>query len=209
MQCNALYIGRKENVNWDTARSRCECFGGQLATFGNDNEWNQLKTIRNKMNTNAWIGLDDKNQEHAWKFIDGDTSYCDAHGPHVQDCDDIPQWAPGQPDNWQGNQDCAYIWPHFGGTLDDGGCAISFTYICEFPDNAFYTADTDSFPILPEPSNNNPNYYILEFTGFKDIIILISVILNVLTISCICWMMKRKSTGYSQVKMYSTEDEKL
>eukprot|EP01084_Bolivina_argentea_P020393 37906_1 len=108
-----LYIGRTELVNYDTAKKICQSSGGQLATFGNEVEWEQIRAVRAEYNTyfddsihvntkNAyglWIGLDDLKGEGLWEFIDGDVSYCAPQSSSIYDCDDIPEWAANQPDN--------------------------------------------------------------------------------------------------------------
>ena len=65
------------------------------------------------------------------------------------------------------------------------------------------------------PGYDGNNYYILEFSSMKDITTLISIIFNVLLLSCVCYttnkLMNMKNSHYSKVKMYSSnsEDEKL
>ncbi len=124
------------------------------------------------------------------------------------DCDDLPQWAPGQPDNYHGNQDCATIWTKYGGTMDDSNCDALFGYICEFA-NGFASGDTE----LPLPVDVVPNQnFIVEITGVQGLITVVSVVANVLfIISVCCWMAmkRRKASVYEKVKMYASEEERL
>ena len=70
-----LYLGSTEVVTYDTAQSRCESLGGQLATFGSVGEFEALQMVRDGLGGgleahggNTWIGLDDRDTEGDWKF---------------------------------------------------------------------------------------------------------------------------------------------
>lgn len=130
----SLYIGRSEEVNYDTAISRCAAFGGQLATFGSDDEFQTLLAIRNDIGSSTWIGFDDRNQEHFWRFIDGDESYCSPQGSAGTDCDDIDQWAPKEPNDWGSGEDCAQLYPT---SINDVPCDRTYPYICEYDASTF------------------------------------------------------------------------
>eukprot|EP00483_Globobulimina_turgida_P000113 UN00113 len=118
-----MYVGIPGGYTFDEGQSKCTSMGGQLATWDNDHEWNQIKDVRSRIGGNGygWVGMDDRGAEHFWRFIDGHTQYCAPQGTG-QDCDDLPMRAPGEPNNYAGDQDCALIWPHHGVTLDDDNC---------------------------------------------------------------------------------------
>merc|ERR1712013_947361 len=71
-----------------TAKERCAGFGGKLATFGNEAQFEAMLRVRNAIGVNSWVGIDDLNAERHWQFVDGDLSFCQG-----TDCDYIPQWA--------------------------------------------------------------------------------------------------------------------
>lgn len=75
-----VYIGFNDQKTWEEARDECENpISGHLATFGDyNNEYTQLTEISSDIG-NAWIGLDDRDSEGTWKFIDGDTSLWYVH----------------------------------------------------------------------------------------------------------------------------------
>eukprot|EP01083_Nonionella_stella_P095956 269527_1 len=201
-QVERVYIGYTEKVDYHTAKSRCECNQGELAGFGSDEEFDTIKEVRSLVGASAWLGLDDLGAEHYWEFIDGDHEYCSPQSSDVQDCDDLDQWAPGEPNNYGSGQDCALIWPWYGGTLDDDDCSTQQAYICEYDASEVKTANTILVPVMPWMYNHDQLPWIT----------LVSVLLNLLFISCIGWMTVRsnckKASPYSKVKMYSeSEDE--
>eukprot|EP00483_Globobulimina_turgida_P004298 UN04307 len=128
-----MYVAIPGGYTFDEGQSKCTQMGGQLATWDNDDEWNQIKDARAIIGNNGhyWVGLDDRGAEHSWRFIDGHTHYCAPQGTGL-DCADLPMWAPNEPNNVGGNQDCALIWRYYGITLDDDSCGQRYGFICEF-----------------------------------------------------------------------------
>eukprot|EP00483_Globobulimina_turgida_P001952 UN01954 len=202
-ESSKLYVGVKQNVNYDSAASGCGSVtlsGGQLATFGNNDDWNKIVAAARAVGGNSWIGLNDRNGEGKWKMIDGDTSYCD-------DCDSIPQWEAGEPNEYDHShgegEDCGEVY-YSQATINDIPCRDSKPYICEFDSSSYVFADTSNYPQNPN------NYYVLEFTSIKDMVIVVSLMLNVMLISCGCYLFASKKTkSYSKVKMYAAEDENI
>ena len=148
---DVIYIGQTEKVAYATAKANCASFGGQLATFSNAAQFDLLTAVVNAMGGRIWFGFDDSQVENHWNFVDGDLSYwyvfhlCNAmsniclvsqpFGTGL-DCDDIPQWAPGEPNNGAGRgQHCGQLYS--GGQIDDTGCGTLKPYICEFDVNVF------------------------------------------------------------------------
>ena len=75
----SMYLGRKELVDWQTAKARCECFGGQLATWSSSSDYDAMKSVRAQLGYNSWIGFHDLNQERDWQMIDGATDIWFVH----------------------------------------------------------------------------------------------------------------------------------
>ena len=74
--CQAqTYLGKLENVDYDTALTRCATSGGQLATFTSEGQFAALTAVSDAMGGRIWFGFDDRDGENYWGFVDGDTSY--------------------------------------------------------------------------------------------------------------------------------------
>jgi hypothetical protein len=43
---------------------------------------------------------------------------------------DYEDWAPNQPDDSNGGEDCVYLWREFG-QFADGNCSDEFPYVCK------------------------------------------------------------------------------
>jgi len=66
-----------------------------------------------------WIDLSDLQEEGIWKWMEQDVAAV------------YTNWAPSQPDNSAGHQDCGLLIKP--GGWDDNECENSLTYICEAP----------------------------------------------------------------------------
>ncbi|CAB1352005.1 unnamed protein product, partial [Coregonus sp. 'balchen'] len=69
----------------------------------------------------SWIGLSDIQTEAQWVWTDGTPA-------------DFLPWAPNQPDNWQGNEDCAHVreTPQAApGRLNDEFCPATLESFCK------------------------------------------------------------------------------
>eukprot|EP01084_Bolivina_argentea_P163160 283877_1 len=207
-----MYVGISGAYTYDEGQARCRGMGGQLATFDNWNDFNKIREVRRNIGGNGygWIGMNDRGTEHHWTFIDGSTHFCEPVGPYKVDCDDIDMWSPGEPNDYGSGEDCAEIWQHTNGLLNDGKCNNRQGFICEFQSGSCQMAGTE--PVAPYIPSGNPNSnYILEITGFKGLVTVVSVALNLIAFISICWivMKKKKPSPYSKVKMYATEEEPL
>eukprot|EP01084_Bolivina_argentea_P038691 71543_1 len=70
---NNFFAAFTENVNWHTAKTRCESFNTMLATFASQSEYDMIQTARTNSGASVvWIGLTDRDNEGKWKFIDND-----------------------------------------------------------------------------------------------------------------------------------------
>ncbi|XP_035762540.1 CD209 antigen-like protein E, partial [Neolamprologus brichardi] len=119
---HSCYLLSESFGSWDAARRDCRGREADLVVIDSPEEENLLS----KITTEVWIGLNDKEQEGTWKWVDGTplnltlTKY----------------WADGQPDNGGGNplwgeEDCAQI-RTFDNTLwNDISCRNSLPWVCE------------------------------------------------------------------------------
>ncbi|XP_007547294.1 CD209 antigen-like protein E [Poecilia formosa] len=119
----SCYLLSASSGSWDEGRADCRTRGGDLVVINNDDEQTFLSTFTNK---ETWIGLNDKETEGSWMWVDGTplsqllTKY----------------WATTQPDNgggdprW-GEEDCVHIRTYDNVLWNDLKCSASFQWVCE------------------------------------------------------------------------------
>merc|ERR1712087_707315 len=139
--------------------------------------------------------------EQRWQFVDGDLSYCEPQGTGL-DCDDIPQWAPGEPNNGYGDQDCAQLYSS--GTLYDAGCHVLKPYICEFDANTFAYKEVE----VVGAGADQPSYFVFEVTGLEGtgtLMLFSAMMLCIVCLSCLLCKSylsaRAKTKGYGKVVM--------
>ena len=60
-------------INWLDAQSSCAIWGGDLTSITTERENNYLNTIINSSVGNCWIGLNDRDVEGTYTWIDDTT----------------------------------------------------------------------------------------------------------------------------------------
>ncbi|XP_052441473.1 C-type lectin domain family 10 member A-like [Carassius gibelio] len=110
---SSLYFFSSETKNWDESRRYCRERGTDLIIINNREEHDFVKNICGS--DHFWIGLTDVEVEGRWKWVDGSTLTSGS-------------WAPKEPNNYQGNEDCANTYSS--GWLDTK-CDSSVKWICE------------------------------------------------------------------------------
>ncbi|XP_069010436.1 asialoglycoprotein receptor 1-like isoform X2 [Embiotoca jacksoni] len=103
--------------SWDTGREDCRDKAAHLVMIESLEEQEFLSTFTKLP---VWIGLNDKETEGTWKWIDG-TPLTFTH------------WATNQPDEWlphAGGEDCAHITEQ-SRQWNDATCKASMNWICE------------------------------------------------------------------------------
>ncbi|XP_059361635.1 CD209 antigen-like protein C [Carassius carassius] len=110
---SSLYFFSSETKNWTDSRRYCTERETDLIIINNREEQDFVKNICGS--DPFWIGLTDIEVEDRWKWVDGSTLTSEF-------------WASGEPNNYQGNEDCA-------NTLSSGWfdthCNTSIKWICE------------------------------------------------------------------------------
>ncbi|KAM4562041.1 CD209 antigen-like protein C isoform 2-T2 [Fundulus diaphanus] len=120
MSSCSCYLLSTTTGSWDKGREDCRNRGGDLVVIDNPEEQRFISTFANK---DAWIGLNDKETEGSWKWVDG-TSLT------------LANWKQNQPDNgggdpqW-GEEDCAHLIKEWKSSWNDRLCTISLFWICE------------------------------------------------------------------------------
>ena len=75
--------------------------------------------------TSYWIGLSDTENENSWRWVNGQGAATN----------DVKLWAPGEPNNLGGNEDCAFV--HYNNSqpnknlVNDIPCAATARAVCE------------------------------------------------------------------------------
>ncbi|XP_041857233.1 CD209 antigen-like protein C isoform X1 [Melanotaenia boesemani] len=119
----SCYILSTTSGSWDQGREDCRGRGGDLVVIDSDEEQKFLSEFTKEL---CWIGLNDKETEGTWRWVDGSPL-------------NLTFWASEQPDNgnddpkW-GEEDCVHIRTHDSTLWNDLSCADSLQWICEkFP----------------------------------------------------------------------------
>ncbi|XP_030614085.1 C-type lectin domain family 4 member E-like [Archocentrus centrarchus] len=89
----SCYLLSERSGSWDSARKDCRDQGGHLVVIYSSDIQNFLATLTQN---SAWIGLNDKEEEGTWKWVDGTPLT-------------LTYWAAHQPDDWTAKEDCAHI----------------------------------------------------------------------------------------------------
>jgi Ca2+-binding RTX toxin-like protein len=106
------YYVLTESTTWQSAQDYARKLGGNLVTISNQAEQDWLQSTFGKTSS-FWIGLNDKDEEGKFKWINSEnTSYIN--------------WAPGQPDDFNGNED--YVGMNFGPTSKWNDFIGSYSY---------------------------------------------------------------------------------
>ena len=91
----------------------CAALGGHLATITSEAEQAFVTTLAGR---ELWIGLFQGPTENDWFWSTGERF-------------EFAAWAANQPDDFQGNEDCAQLWG--GGLWNDRACTSRLPYLCE------------------------------------------------------------------------------
>ncbi|CAH1775812.1 unnamed protein product [Owenia fusiformis] len=106
---------------WGEARSACQKRQGDLASAGTVSTRDFLTGVvtGSRFNDrNFWFGATDEENEGVWVWSDG-TPWDNS----------IANWSPGQPDNWQGQENCAHL--NGDGQWNDQPCWNELHYVCQ------------------------------------------------------------------------------
>ncbi|MGH0164673.1 UNVERIFIED_CONTAM: hypothetical protein FKN15_047304 [Acipenser sinensis] len=110
---NKCYYISSDVKSWPDARSDCEMRGGDLMSISSVQERIGVSNI-------YWIGLNDVASEGVWEWSDG--------SPFLEE---LQNWRPGQPDNWQDNEDCVQFAASDSARWNDEFCTVARNYICK------------------------------------------------------------------------------
>ncbi|GAA6222000.1 C-type lectin domain family 4 member M-like isoform X1 [Lates japonicus] len=116
----SCYFMSTMKKNWTESRKACIANAADLVVIDSRDEQAYVNGLLD-VSQNAWIGLTDHIKEGTWMWVDGTpvtTQY----------------WQPGQPNSFNGNQDCGEIVQQSSGKVgewNDDGCFSEQLWICE------------------------------------------------------------------------------
>ncbi|KAK3524640.1 hypothetical protein QTP70_033173, partial [Hemibagrus guttatus] len=138
-------------MTWHEALDECAKKGSHLMSIMNLHErtWVSTQVGHNIF----WIGLNDIASEGNWEWSDGNVYY-----PYLE------YWRPGQPDNYNDNEDCGQVDGNSEGRWNDEHCTSQRQYICK--------RDNPNPPVLCDTANwweqFGSNCYKLHYTLRKS-----------------------------------------
>ena len=104
---------------WAEAQTVCKALGGYLAEIQSKAENDYILKIMSEHRGAAWLGAHDLITEGKWFWA---TSR--------KPVSDFTFWKPGEPNNFEGREDCMQI---DGGTWNDQDCGDHSPSICQTP----------------------------------------------------------------------------
>lgn len=123
-----FYKLNTDKVSYKTARDRCKSNGGTLAAKVLRDPTAVSQIIAggfinpNDANTQYWVGLNDVDAEGEWGWVDGGKTN-----------NATLRWMPGEPNDYDGNEDCANLKGEMDNRLllNDVPCSLYYPYMCE------------------------------------------------------------------------------
>ncbi|CAI5655389.1 unnamed protein product [Oreochromis niloticus] len=112
---HSCYLLSESSASWDAARKDCRDRGTDLVVIDSPEEQTFLSAVTNE---HTWIGLNDKEQEGTWRWVDGTPL-------------NLMYWAEAQPDDGGGKEDCVHVRNDKKKSWNDLSCAASLKWICE------------------------------------------------------------------------------
>ncbi|NWW90882.1 MRC1 protein, partial [Rhynochetos jubatus] len=140
----AFGFTENDTLTWHAARNNCIDFGGNLATISRKEMQAFLMSLLKNAVTDAWIGLNDINQEHTYLWTDGSPVY-------------YTNWAKGSR-SYYSKDDCVFMMKNpieQAGKWKDEECKTSKSYICQ--------KNSD-----PKLQNSQPSVPMFGFNNYGD-----------------------------------------
>ncbi len=108
-------------LDYDDARTSCQDQGGELASIHSQQEHDEIWTgASSQIYGSWWIGLDDQLVEGSFEWRDGTAL-------------DYQNWAGGEPNDYDANEDCGHLADWAGGAWNDIPCNNAMPYVCWLP----------------------------------------------------------------------------
>eukprot|EP01084_Bolivina_argentea_P276463 471727_1 len=153
-------------ANWQEAQDYCLAnYGAPLATITTEAEYQQALRDINGSRLDTFIGLNDRDTEGLWQWIDGtDCSYT-----ITGLCTDDSHWSPNEP-NDSGTEDCGVINPvGYGNKYNDLHCNSDCYFLCNPPNTKCVNTLLTDLNILSSTSGYSQSPYINTWLGESSI----------------------------------------
>ncbi|XP_063050305.1 asialoglycoprotein receptor 1-like [Engraulis encrasicolus] len=110
-----FYFFSTESKNWHDSRADCRQRAADLVIV---NSWVEEDFLSSHLQESTWMGLSDIDTEGVWKWVDG-TQLTSGF------------WAPGEPNNVKGDEDCVHLDKGREWKWNDNTCSQPKRWTCE------------------------------------------------------------------------------
>jgi len=148
---NHLYYRSNYQTDWQSAKIACQLKGGHLATISSVEENNLLFNYCNNYSQQTWMGYTDEIIEGNWKWVNGEIN-----------C--FTNWAPGEPNNTNNNEDYGTLWCAING-WNDGDYIAQFHFILEIEKNHYLWSTNDTVQNISVSPTQTTTYSVLVTNG--------------------------------------------
>ncbi|CAH1256179.1 NCAN [Branchiostoma lanceolatum] len=120
---NTVYHVFNERKTYAQAQQTCQSINGQLADIKSMDLQKFIEGLIRGVDSRQsyWFGLSDQRVERVWTWTDGTP---------ISNCD-FSYWAPGEPNDGSGGQDCGQLWAYAGFKWDDVQCNSQLSFVCQ------------------------------------------------------------------------------
>uniref|UniRef100_A0A8C8BN78 Macrophage mannose receptor 1 n=1 Tax=Otus sunia TaxID=257818 RepID=A0A8C8BN78_9STRI len=145
-------LNENDTLTWHAARNNCINFGGNLATISKKETQAFLMSLLKNAVTDAWIGLNDINQEHTFLWTDGSPVY-------------YTNWAKGSR-SYYSKDDCVFMMKNpveQAGKWKDQECKTSKSYICQKNSDPRLQNSQPIIPMFGFNNYGNDRYAVISY----------------------------------------------
>uniref|UniRef100_A0A8C5T7L3 MRC1 protein n=1 Tax=Malurus cyaneus samueli TaxID=2593467 RepID=A0A8C5T7L3_9PASS len=145
-------LDENDTLTWHAARNNCIDLGGNLATISKKEVQAFLMSLLKNAVTDAWIGLNDINQEHTYLWTDGSSV-------------DYTNWAKGSR-SYYSMDDCVYMLKNpieQAGKWKDEGCKASKSYICQKNSDPKLLHPQPTIPVFGFNNYGDDRYALIDY----------------------------------------------
>ncbi|XP_039915265.1 macrophage mannose receptor 1-like [Hirundo rustica] len=145
-------FNENDTLTWHAARNNCIDFGGNLATISKKEEQAFLMSLLKNAATDAWVGLNDINQEHTYLWTDGSPV-------------DYTNWAKGSR-SYYSMDDCVFLMKNpieQAGKWKDEGCKASKSYICQKSSDPKLLHSQPTVPVFGFNNYGDDRYEVINY----------------------------------------------